>query len=284
MYLTAYYPQTDRSSKCTNQTLEIALRFYINTTLEKPSSWPKALPWLQGLLNNFKSSTTNKTLNKVAYRFTPNTALDLLKLLSTDPEFLISYTLARDAIVFANINSKYHYNRHHQPMFLKTGDQAFLRLYKGYNIPANAGIIKKLSQQYVGPFKVLARVSRLAYCLDVLEDWRVYPVFTIAQLKPAPLSPDPFDRPRPDHPPLVFVEGDTESSKSYFIDRILNKRTIRKGQGMATEYLIKWKGYGPEYDRWYNIKDLDDAAELVKEYESELSRICASQAALEAQQ
>ena len=51
---------------------------------------------------------------------------------------------------------------------------------------------------------------------------------------------------------------------------------------MATEYLIKWKGYGLEYDRWYNIKDLDDAAELVKEYESKLSRICTSQAALEA--
>lgn len=269
LYSTAYHPQTDGSSERTNQTMEIAMRFYIHT-LEKPSLWPKILPRLQALLNNSVSSTTGKTPNEVAYGFTPNTALDLLNTASS-PEFLHARTSAKDAIAFANINAKYHYDRHHQPMFLRVGDYAFLRLHRGYNIPANLGVTKKLTQQYVGPFKVLGRVGRLAYRLEVPEDWKVHPVFTIAQLEPAP-GVDPFDRPRPDHPSSVFVEGDTDTLKSYVIDRLLNKRIIPKGRGFATEYLVKWKGYGPEHDRWYNVKDLDNAQDLVREYEEGMSQ------------
>lgn len=68
------------------------------------------------------------------------------------------------------------------------------------------------------------------------------------------------------------MEGDTDTYKSYEIERLLNRRTVKKGRGRATEYLVRWKGYGPEWDRWYNIKDLDNAAELVQQYEQGLVR------------
>ena len=57
------------------------------------------------------------------------------------------------------------------------------------------------------------------------------------------------------------------------IERLLNKRVIRKGRGLATEYLVRWKEYGPEFNQWYNIKDLDQAPELVKDYKEEVVRI-----------
>lgn len=154
-------------------------------------------------------------------------------------------------------------------MFLKVGDWALLRLHKGYSIPSTLGITTKLSQQYVGPFKVVERVGRLAYRLAVPEDWKVHPVFTIAQLEPAPPpSDDPYQRPRPTHPQAVSADG-----QDYDVERLLNKRVVRKGRGLATEYLLRWKGYGPEFDRWYNLKDLQDALELVEEYEEEARRI-----------
>ena len=35
-----------------------------------------------------------------------------------------------------------------------------------------------------------------------------------------------------------------------------------------TEYLIRWKKHGPEYDQWKNVKSLDEKAkDLVKIYE-----------------
>lgn len=271
LYSTAYHSQTDGSSERTNQTVEIALRFFVHA-LEDPSLWPEVLPQIQSILNNTSSSTTGKTPNEVAYGFSPRRPLDLLSPPGLPAAFQARADAA-DAISFALANQKAHYNRKHQPLFLKIGDWAMLRLHKGYSIPSSLGDIKKLTQQFVGPFRVLERVGRLAYKLDVPQDWRIYPVFSIAQLEPAP-SPaeDPFGHLRPEHPPPVFVEGDTDAVKSFEIDRLLNKRTVKKGRGHAVEYLVRWTGYGPEWDRWYNIKDLDNATKLVRNYEEAISQ------------
>ena len=87
---------------------------------------------------------------------------------------------------------------------------ALLRLHKGYNIPANTTITRKLGQQYVGPFKVLRRVGRLANELEFPPHWRIYPVITVAMLEPAPApGTDPFGRPTSEQPDSVHVEGDT---------------------------------------------------------------------------
>ena len=96
-------------------------------------------------------------------------------------------------------------------MFFKLGDKVLLYLYKGYDIPAIAVTGRKYGQQYVGPFKVRDRVGRLVYRLEILEYWRIYNIFTVAQLEPVPAAiADPFGRERPAHPPSVFVEGDID--------------------------------------------------------------------------
>ena len=271
LYSTAYHPQTDGSSERTNQAVEIALRFFIHA-LEDPSLWPEVLPRIQSILNNTSSSTTGKTPNEIAYGYSPRRPLDLLSdpLL---PNTFQAHTDATDAISFALANQKAHYDQKHQPLFMKVGDWAMLKFYKGYSIPSSVGITKKLTQQYVGPFQVVERVGRLAYKLDVMGDWRIHPVFSLAQLEPAP-SPteDPFGRPRPQQPPSVFVKGDTDHHKSFEIERLLNKRTVSKGKGLAIKYLLRWTGYRPEWDRWYNVKDLDNAPDLVRAYEEGLAQ------------
>lgn len=55
-----------------------------------------------------------------------------------------------------------------------------LQLYKGYTIPAMTGVTKKLTQQYVGPFCIVEKVGCLAYKLEILSDWRIHPVFSMA--------------------------------------------------------------------------------------------------------
>ena len=118
---------------------------------------------------------------------------------------------AADALSFASISAKYHYDRDHKPIFFKEGDSVFLRLHKGYNIPANATITKKLGQQYVDLFKVLRRIGKLAYELDIPTHWRVHPVFSIAMLEPTPSGLDPYERSSPEQSNSVYVEGDTEA-------------------------------------------------------------------------
>ncbi len=86
----------------------------------------------------------------------------------------------------------------------------------------------------------MEKVGQLAYRLDVPPDWRIHPVFSIAQLESA-LSPaeDLFGRLFPSNPPPVFVEGDTDKVKSFEIERLLNKRQIKKGKGRAIKYLVR---------------------------------------------
>lgn len=122
-----------------------------------------------------------------------------------------------------------------------------LSLHKSYSILSSTSITKKLTQQYIGPFRLLKKVSQLVYRLDVPLDWRVHPIFLVAQLEPAlSQTNDLFHRLCHHIPPVVFVNDDTNAIKSFKIDRLLNKRIVRKGKGHAVEYLVCWTGYGPE--------------------------------------
>ena len=114
-----------------------------------------------------------------------------------------------------------------------------LRLHKGYSISVTAGVIKKLVHQYVGPFCIVEKVGRLAYRLDILPDWRIHPVFSVAQLEPAPPpAKDPFGRLFLSNPFPVFVESNTNKVKSFEIEKFLNKRQIKKEQGQAIKYFV----------------------------------------------
>ena len=265
LYSTAYHPQTDGSSERTNQTVEIAIRFWI-ATLQKPEAWPETLPAIQFQYNNSVSTPLGRSPNEIAYGFNINDTLDLLghdKLLL--PKELVRLE-AGDAIAFAQMNAKYQYDRAHHPQFLRAGDWALLRLHHGYDIPANKLTGRKYGQQAVGPFRVLERIGRLAYRLDIPEDWKIHDVFTIAQLEPCPdPAEDPFKRPRPDKPGPILADRD-DAPPEWELDRILDKRVVPRGRGVSTEYLLRWQGWGSEWDRWTNVKDMN-ADELIAEYE-----------------
>ena len=271
LYSTAYHPQTDGSSERTNQTVEIALRFWIST-LDDVAAWPRTIPAIQSNYNNMVSAPLGKSPNEVASGFSPNQPLDL----GAYEKHVLPEGVARleaaDAIAFAQMHAKYHYDRRHHPQFFRQGDYALLRLHRGYDIPATKLTGRKYGLQFVGPFRVVERIGKLAYRLDIPDTWKVHPVFSVAQLEACPdPQDDPYQKdrpvPRPDEPPPVFVEGDTPTSKSYELAKILNKRVMKKGRGFATEYLIKWKGYGPQHDVWRNVKQLGDAQGLIEDYE-----------------
>ncbi len=160
LYSTAYHPQTDGASERTNQTVQIALRFFVHA-MDDPSRWPEILLRIQSLLNNTSSSTIGKTLNEVAYRFSPRKPLDLC-LAATFPNTYVARTGAADAISFTLTNHKEHYDKSHQPLFMKVGDWAMIKLHKGYSILSSVGVTKKLTQQYVGLFRIIEKVGRLA--------------------------------------------------------------------------------------------------------------------------
>lgn len=269
LYSTAYHPQTDGSSERTNQTVEVALRHYL-LSMDNPTDWPNILPRFQAVLNNSPSASTSKTANEILYGFKPNQPLDLI---ANIPEINIPKARieAADAIAWSKLNHKRNYDKKHQPLFLKEGSWAYLRMHHGYSIPLPKNMTAKWSQRRIGPFKIIKKIGNLAYRLNLPAHWKIHPVVSIQQLEPAPDEPDPYNRVPYDNPPSVYVEGDTENDKSYEIERLLNKRVIKRGRGESTQYLVRWKGYGPEDDRWYPISSLGNAADLIADYERSLN-------------
>lgn len=70
----------------------------------------------------------------------------------------------------------------------------------------------------------------------------------------------------------MYVDSNTNNWKSFEIEKFLNKkRQVKKGRGRALEYLVRWKSYSPKWDRWYNIKELDNAAAFIDDYKASLA-------------
>ena len=81
LYSTSYHPQTDGMSERSNQTVEIALRYYLATLPEGAlNQWPSVLPRLSLALNNSMNfSSTGKTPTQVIHGFRAREALDFLR-------------------------------------------------------------------------------------------------------------------------------------------------------------------------------------------------------------
>ena len=151
-------------------------------------------------------------------------------------------------------------------MILEEESFAFLRLHREYHLSDH--LSRKLIQQYCEPFWIQRRVSRLAYKMKLSAHWRIHPVIFIAQLESASKEANSYNRSRSSHSNSILVEGDIKKWASYEIDRLVNKRLRRYGrESVIKEYLVRWKEYESEYDEWYDEDLLNNASELVINYD-----------------
>lgn len=131
---------------------------------------------------------------------------------------------------------------------------------------------RKLLPRFLGPFTVQKRIGKLAYELDLSHDMpKVHPVFHVSLLQPfTPGSTPP--------PPLpTVIDGEPE----WIVERILNHRD-RKVPGrpararsnpsyprkdpVIREYLVKWAGFGHEYNSWQTKDQCKNCQDLVEQY------------------
>jgi hypothetical protein len=266
---TAYHPQSDGQSERTNQTVEIALRMFYARNPDK--IWIEFLDPITRILNSSKNASTGKSPDEIVFGFDLQ---DSFGIVSTDDSDAQNFEQnrkeyqqeARDCVAYAQLAMKKRYDNGRMPLIMNSGDKAFINLHEGYRIPGTKG--KKLGIQRIGPCTVLRRVSPLAYELEIPSNWRIHPVISITHLEPAPHGKDPYDRKDNDHPPPL-EEGDPNAEwREFSIETLLDRRHRRYGKGKKIlEYLVKWEGYGPEFNEWYGEDLLDGSIELMLEYE-----------------
>jgi hypothetical protein len=106
---------------------------------------------------------------------------------------------------------------------------------------------RKLCPKWIGPFTIVKKYGPVTFKLDLPEDWRMHPVFHISLLKPFEKGPD-YHAPKP----VKVINGEPE----WEISAIVKHRYTTHG---ATEFLVHWKGFGPEWQTWIPERNLEHA-------------------------
>lgn len=120
-----------------------------------------------------------------------------------------------------------------------------LKLHKSYSILSSIRVTKKLTQQYIVSFRIIERVACLVYKLKVPSNQKIYPIFSIAQLKPAPsLAKDPFQHSRLQNSPqclwkVILIVTNLLKLSAFLINmqsknvKVLLSNTLYGEPGMA---------------------------------------------------
>jgi hypothetical protein len=111
----------------------------------------------------------------------------------------------------------------------------------------------------LGPFPIIAKLSNLLYRLKLPNTLRIHNVFHVSLLEKYTQDTIP-GRCKTRPPPIITPEGDIE----WEVHRVLDSRLF--GRWKKLQYLVSWKGYGPEENSWEPAENLENAPEAVAEF------------------
>jgi len=117
---------------------------------------------------------------------------------------------------------------------------------------------EKLTECFIGPYKVKGIVLSNAIELELPKSIKIHPVVNVSRVRLYKLQVEGQKKILPK--PVIIEEGE-----EFEVEKILNKRTIRRKE----KFLVRWKDYTAEEDTWESRENLENAKELVKKFERE---------------
>jgi RNase H-like domain found in reverse transcriptase/Integrase zinc binding domain/Chromo (CHRromatin Organisation MOdifier) domain len=259
-FSTAFHPQTDGQTERMNRTMEEMLRHFI-TPLK--GDWVAALPLLEFAYNNSKHAATQST------PFRMYIGLDPLHPVSGPTErtyrvpaaevfvhkMASELARAKQCIQDAQSKMKIQSDKRRQDVSFAVGDMVLLSTK---NLKLKGTTPRKLLPRYIGPYKVLGLIGKVAYKLELPEQMRVHNVFHASLL-----SKYVSDGKLHPLPPQV-IEGELE----YEVEAITAHEVVKGGKSKGkthrphVRFLTAWKGYGREHDSWEPGDMLEDTEAL----------------------
>lgn len=260
---TAYHPETDGQTERVNQVLEQYLRIYINY---QQDDWISLLPLAEFAYNNAPHSATGVSPFFANKGYHPSLDVHLETAAPTDASAFASdlnalHTHLREqlATTLKQYADATRDRRDPIPETLEVDDFAWL---DARNITTKRPM-KKLDHKWIGPFRILEKVSTHARRLELPRPLRsIHPVFHVSLLQPD--HPNTIPNRVEDPPPPVDVDGEDE----YEVAEILDSKINRKYKDEGLLYTVRWKGYEGTAEEITTepVRFLTNASELIAEF------------------
>lgn len=153
----------------------------------------------------------------------------------------------RDCLLVAKILQVHHANKDRSmDLEFKVGENTMLEMahWRRDYMQKKSGRVAKFMPRWDGPYEILEFPELSTYKLAMASSSVQCTMFHAAHLKKHMENDNDLfpDRKMECPGPIMTEEGSTE----YFVDHILDERP----QGRGKQYLVRWKGNGPEADLW----------------------------------
>ncbi|GJY83882.1 putative reverse transcriptase domain-containing protein [Tanacetum coccineum] len=243
---TAYHPETDGQSERTIQTLEDMLRACV---IDFRKGWVKHLPLAEFSYNNSYHASIKAAPYEALYGRkcrSPVCWAEVGEAQLTGPELIQETTkkiiLIKQRMQAAQDRQKSYADRKRKPIEYEVRDRVMLKVspWKG---AVRFGKRGKLNPRYVGPFKVLAKVEKVAYKLELPQELsRVHHTFHVTNLKKCYAN----------EPLLMPLEGIHVDDKLQFVEEpveIMEREIKRLKRSRIPLVKVCWNSKrGPEFN------------------------------------
>ena len=235
---TAVHPQTDGQTERMNQELEQYLHMFINHRQEQ---WPEWLGTAEFAYNNKVHTGTKISPFKTNNGQHPRMGFEIRKKgrYKGAEKFVERMKEiqgeAKAALAKAQDDMKRYANRHRLEVAeYKVGDLVLLST-KDLKWQMIGRQLEKLTERFVGPYKVKTIISSNAVKLELPSTVKIYPIVNVSRIRryTSQVKGQWKEMPQP-----IVIEGEEE----WEVEKILNKRKVRG----KDKYLVRWKGFTAE--------------------------------------
>ena len=243
---TAHRPQADGQSERSNRSVQTILRGFVNS-LGTDWDTPRVCALAELAINSAIQQDTAISAMQCAYGQQPVTPASMVVPAQNRQDVQMDVT--------AQVQSLWHRveqaRREAQHRMEDTLDQArkpqggLLELF-----PVGSEVLlhtrnyphlraNKLAPIHVGPFVVKGRPSPGVAVLELPPSMRIHSAINVDQLKR-------YERPVDAAPPPGPLRMARDGTEIFEVAQLLDKRRRYK----KLQYLVRWKGYGPEFNSW----------------------------------